>query len=157
MSQPIEIKNALGSNIDISGNVSVSSLPAITGSVSATITTNPVIVKEKPSYTVNLDALNTTSQTIRSSAGCLSGLVLSHVGGSQFAYIKIYNSSTATSSDTPLATFGIYKDITLVIDTHAMNFSGGLCARATDLYAAGNNDAPSGSIKLVAFLTGYSE
>jgi len=155
MSQPIEIKNALGSTIDISGNVSVSSLPTITGSV--TITTNPVIVKEKPSYTVNLDALNTTSQLIRSSAGCLSGLVLSHVGGSQFAYIKIYNSSTATSSDTPLATFGIYKDITLVIDTHAMNFSGGLCVRATDLYAAGNNDPPSGSIKLVAFVTGYSE
>jgi hypothetical protein len=155
MSQPVEIKNALGSTIDISGNVSVSSLPAITGSV--TITTNPVIVKEKPSYTVNLDALNTTSQLIRSSAGCLSGLVLSHVGGSQFCYVKIYNASSATSSDTPLATFGLYKDTTLVIDTHAMNFSGGLCVRGTDNYGASDNTSPSGSLKLVAFLTTYSE
>jgi hypothetical protein len=153
MSQPVEIKNAYNTIL----STSVSSLPAITGSVSATITSNPVITKEKPSYTVNLDALNTTSQVIRSSAGCLSGLVLSHVGGSQFAYIKLYNASTATSSDTPLATFPIYKDITLVIDTHAMNFSGGLCARATDLYANGNNDPPTGSIKCLAFVTGYSE
>jgi hypothetical protein len=140
------------------GNIyTANPLHTIVDSGSVAISTNPVIVKEKPSYTVNLDALSTSSQTIRSSAGCLSGLVLSHVGGSQFAYVKLYNSSSATSSDTPLATFGIYKDVSIVIDTHAMNFAGGLCARATDLYAAGNNDPPSGSIKLVAFLTTYSE
>jgi hypothetical protein len=155
MSQPIEVKNAFSTSLSVAGSVVVSSLPEITGTVA--VSTNPVIVKEKPSYTVNLDALNTTSQTIRSSAGCLSGLVLSHVGGSQFAYVKLYNSSTATSSDTPLATFGIYKDVSIVIDTHAMNFSGGLCVRSTDLYAAGNNDPPTGSIKCVAFVTAYSE
>lgn len=143
--------------VDVSGSVVVTSMPAITGSVSSTITTNPVIVKEKPSYTVNLDALDTTSQLIRSSAGCLSGICLSHVGGSQFCYAKIYNSSTATSSDTPLATFAIYKDTTLIIDTHAMNFSGGLCVRGTDNYGSADNTTPSGSLKMIAFVTGYSE
>tara|TARA_R110000868_G_scaffold2397_3_gene17847 strand:- start:2895 stop:4121 length:1227 start_codon:yes stop_codon:yes gene_type:complete len=140
-----------------SGSVAVSSLPAITGSVSATITTNPVIVKEKPSYTVNLDTVDITSQTIRNTAGCLSGLCLSHVGGSQFCYFKIYNASTATSSDIPLATFPLHKDTTIMIDTHAMNFSGGLCVRGTDNYASNDNVVPSGSLKLVAFVTGYSE
>ena len=140
-----------------SGTVAVSSLPAITGSVSATITTNPVIVKEKPSYTVNLNAVSITSQTIRSSAGCLSGLCLSHVGGSQFCFIKIYNSSSATPADTPLATFSVYKDTTLMIDTHAMNFSAGLCVRGTDNYAVSDDTPPTGSLKVVAFVTGYSE
>lgn len=144
--------------VDVTGSsVSVSSLPAITGSVSASITTNPVITLDKPSYSIDIQNCNTSSQTIRASAGCLSKLYLMHVGGSQFCYFKIYNASSASSSDTPLATFGINKDSSIMIDTSSMNFSGGLCVRGTDNYGASDNTAPSGTLHLVAFLNGYYE
>jgi hypothetical protein len=118
---------------------------------------NPVIVKDKPTYSFDVGNAGTTSTTIRSSAGVLAGIYLTHRGGSQFCFAKFYNASTAVAGDIPLATFGIYKDSQIYIDTKNMNFSGGLCVRGTDNYGVADNTNPSGTIDVVAFLSAYSE
>lgn len=151
MSQPIEIKNAFSTSLAVNGTMAVSSLPSIA------ITNDPLRVLSKPTYAVSTENCNTTSQTIRASAGTLSGIYVSHVGGSQTCYFKLYNSSSATSSDTPVMTIPLHKDTTQYISCGNLNFSGGLCIRGTDLYAAGNNDPPTGVLHCTSFLMGYYE
>jgi hypothetical protein len=109
-----------------SGTLSISSMPTTTA--------------------VNLGSLNTTSQLISATPKSLSGLYITHRGGTQFCFIKLYNSSSATSSDTPVATFGLYKDSMIYVDTKNLNFTTAICARGTDNYVANDNNAPSGTL-----------
>jgi hypothetical protein len=115
-----------------SGTLSISSMPTTTA--------------------VNLGSLNTTSQLISATPKSLSGLYITHRGGTQFCFIKLYNSSSATSSDTPVATFGLYKDSMIYVDTKNLNFTTAICARGTDNYVANDNNAPSGTLDIVAFV-----
>jgi len=162
-------------------NIAVATMPAITGSVVVTsqpylnyqtdniavatqpalafstdkvdVTGSSVIVSSMPTTTgVNLGNLITTSQLISATPKSLSGLYITHRGGTQFCFIKLYNSSSATSSDTPVATFGLYKDSMIYVDTKNLNFTTAICARGTDNYVANDNNAPSGTLDIVAFV-----
>lgn len=121
------------------------------------IGTNPVIVKEKPTYSMSLDALSKTSQVIRTNAGCLNGFHLSNIGGSGPAYVKFYNASSATFGDVSLMTIILHKDTQIYINAGNMNFSSALCCRAVDAYADSTNSSASGNVSITAFLTGYTE
>ena len=118
---------------------------------------NPLMVKEKPTYSVSLDAVGKTSQVIRNSAGCLHSISISQVGGSGFAYIKLYNASSAVAGDIPMCCLSLHKDTSYFVECGNMNFSGGLCVRGTDAFDNANNISPSGVVNLTCFLTGYSE
>lgn len=147
---------------NISGqNVNVSNLADLSGvNVQANITgqsQNPLMVKEKPTYSVSLDAVGKTSQVIRNSAGCLHSISISQVGGSGFAYIKLYNASSAVAGDIPMCCLSLHKDTSYFVECGNMNFSGGLCVRGTDAFDNANDVSPAGIVNLTCFLTGYSE
>jgi len=129
-----------------------SSLTSIDSKITACNTGAVVISSMPTTSSINLGSLNTTSQLISATPKSLSGLYITHRGGTQFCFIKLYNLSSATNSDTPVATFGLYKDSVIYIDTKNLNFTTAICARGTDNYIANDNTAPSGTFDIVAFV-----
>lgn len=151
-----DLASVSGSAITLGSKVSASSMPVVIASDQSFLT-----VKTKPTYSVSIDTITNTSQTIRSSAGVLHTVIITSLNTSfplpsLCDYVKIYNSSSATSSDTPLATFPIRYGEHLIFQAD-MNFSAGLCVRATSSYASGDNSVPASTIYMTDFITGYSE
>ena len=99
-------------------------------------------------------SLSTTSQTIAGGAGILQGIYLYHVGGSQFCYAKFYDSVSANSTSTPIATFGVHADGQVYIDCKNLAFTQGMCVRGTDDYADNNNTNPTGTLYCQVFWKG---
>lgn len=125
------------------------------------ITNTFLTVKVKPTYSISIDSASNTSQNIRSSAGVLHTVIITSVNTtfplpSTCDYVKFYNSSSATSADAPLATLPIRYGERLVFQAD-MNFSAGLCVRATSLYSISDASVPASTIYVTNFLTGYSE
>jgi hypothetical protein len=125
------------------------------------ITNTFLTVKAKPTYSISIDSAGNTSQPIRTSAGVLHTVIITSVNTtfplpSTCDYVKIYNSSSATSADSPLAILPIRYGERLVFQAD-MNFSAGLCVRATSLYSISDASVPASTIYLTCFLTGYSE
>ena len=162
----LQVKNTLANSLYIQADTShpiyavINTLPSIaitnTG-FNSNITNAFLTVKNKPTYSVSLFSAGTTSQNIRSSAGVLHTVVISSIPtGTTFDYLKFYNSSSATEASTPLMTIPIKagESLTFVAD---MNFSAGLCVRATDAYSSASTDAPISIINITVFITGYSE
>jgi len=113
-----------------------------------------VITREDPASASNLTSINTISQQIKATPGSLMNFTAFN-DGNAISYVKIYNSLTATSADTPIVTFPIRHDSALnTINTHNLQFSTGICVRATAGYAANDNTAPNGSTSIVAFYNG---
>ena len=133
----------------------VSNLADISGTT-VLIGTNPVIVKEKPTGSISLDGLSTTSQVVKTSSGCLNGFYVSNVGGSSAGFVKLYNATSAVAGDVSLLTITIHKDSQIFINSGNMNFSSGLCCRAVDSFADSSNVSASGSVGITAFFSGYS-
>mgnify|MGYP003646370627 CR=1 FL=1 len=137
--------------VDTSGSalsVDISGQTIITNRNTSSVTTF-----ENPALVSNLTDLTTTSQQIKASAGSLMNIA-AYNSGNATSYVKIYDSSTATSSDTPVMTFPIHHDTSLsTISTHNFAFSTAICVRATAGYAANDNTAPNGTTSLVAFYT----
>ena len=183
-SHAMQITNAIGITGPISGTVAVSNFPAtqpVSGTVNVSNTafevsnfpaTQPVsgtvavsntflTVKTKPTYSISIDSASNTSQTIRASAGVVHTVIITSLNTSfpmpsLCDYVKIYNSSSATSGDTPLATIPIRYGETITFQAD-MNFSAGLCVRATSAYVISDTSVPGSTIYLTCFLTGYSE
>ena len=113
-----------------------------------------VITREDPASAANLTSINTISQQIKTTPGSLMNLTAFN-DGNAISYLKIYDSLTATSADTPIVTFPILHDSALnTISTHNLQFSTGICVRATAGYAANDNTAPNGTTSVVAFYNG---
>ena len=161
----VNVVNTLANSLYIQADTShpiyavINTLPSIaitnTG-FNSNITNSFITVKNKPTYSVSLNSIGLTSQTIRTSAGVLHTVVISsNPMGIAFDYLKFYNSSSATDASTPLMTIPIKagESLTFVAD---MNFSAGLCVRATDIYNSGGY-APISLISITVFITGYSE
>jgi hypothetical protein len=153
--QTVNISNqVVNSNTrDGSGN----NITSTSGGLDVNIKTNPVIVKDKPTYSLSLTGLGRISQTIRSSAGCLNSFYIANIGGSSSAFIKFYNSSSAVAGDIPLMTIALHKDTQVYINASNMNFSAGLCVRAVDAFDNANDVSASGQVSITCFLSGYSE
>jgi len=149
---------------DASGNlkVRVTNLADVSGAnVNANITNTFLTVKAKPTYSISTDSASNTSQNIRSSGGVVHTIVITSVNTtfplpSTCDYVKFYNSSSATAADGPLFTVPIRYGERLVFQAD-MNFSSGLCVRATSLYAVGDTSVPASTIYITSFLTAYSE
>ena len=150
-------------SVNVIGTVAVSTLPpiAITNtSFNSNITNAFLTVKNKPTYSVSLEGLSTTAQTIRSSAGVLHTIIITSVEqpivSGSIEFIKLYNASSATELSTPLCTVGVASGQTLTFVAD-MNFSGGLCVRATNKFLI-NDTTPTNCIfTMTCFITGYSE
>ena len=150
-------------SVNVIGTVAVSTLPpiAITNtSFNSNITNAFLTVKNKPTYSVSLEGLSTTAQTIRSSAGVLHTIIITSVEqpivSGSIEFIKLYNASSATELSTPLCTVGVASGQTLTFVAD-MNFSAGLCVRATNKFLI-NDTTPTNCIfTMTCFITGYSE
>ena len=109
---------------------------------------------------MSLEGLSTTAQTIRSSAGVLHTIIITSVEqpivSGSIEFIKLYNASSATELSTPLCTVGVASGQTLTFVAD-MNFSAGLCVRATNKFLI-NDTTPTNCIfTMTCFITGYSE
>ena len=63
--------------------------------------------------------------------------------------------ATAYNADTPIMTLPIRHDSALTtINTHNLQFSTGICVRATAGYTANDNTAPNSITSLVSFFNG---
>tara|TARA_R110000868_G_scaffold303652_2_gene564167 strand:+ start:2920 stop:3912 length:993 start_codon:yes stop_codon:yes gene_type:complete len=116
-------------------------------------TTSSVTTFETPALASNLTDLTILSQQIKASPGSLMNIT-AYNSGNATSYVKIYDASGATSSDTPVMTFPIRHDTSLAtISTHNFVFSTAIAVRATSGYAANDNTSPNGSTSIVAFYT----
>jgi hypothetical protein len=116
-------------------------------------TTSSVTTFENPALVSNLTDLTILSQQIKASAGSLMNFAAFNSGNAT-SYVKIYDSSGATSSDIPVMTFPIHHDSNLTtINTHNFVFSTAIAVRATGGYAANDNTSPNGTTSIVAFYT----
>ena len=165
----VNVVNTLANSLYIQADTShpiyavINTLPSIaitnTG-FNSNITNSFITVKNKPTYSVSLEALTTTSQVIRSSAGIIHTVIITSVEqpiiSGSIEFVKLYNGSTATQASTPLCTLGIASGQTLTFVAD-MNFSSGLCVRATNKPVA-NDTTPTNCIfTMTCFITGYSE
>ena len=133
------------------------SITSTSSALDVNIKNSPLIVKDKPTYSVSLTDLSGTSQTLRTSAGCLNSFYIADIGGSGSAYVKFYNSSTAIAGDVSLMTIVLHKNTQVYINSSNMNFSSALCVRAVDAFSDATTDQASGEVSITCFLSAYSE
>jgi len=133
------------------------SITSTSSALDVNIKNSPLIVKDKPTYSVSLTDLSDTSQTLRTSAGCLNSFYIADIGGSGSAYVKFYNSSTAIAGDVSLMTIVLHKNTQVYINSSNMNFSSALCVRAVDDFSDPTTDPASGAVSITCFLSAYSE
>ena len=165
----VNVENTLANSLYIQADTShpiyavINTLPSIaitnTG-FNSNITNSFITVKNKPTYSVSLEGLSPTSQVIRSSGGVLHTTIITSVEqpiiSGSIEFVKLYNASSATETSTPLCTMGIASGQTLTFVAD-MNFSAGLCVRATNKFAANDTTPTNCSFTMTCFITGYSE
>jgi hypothetical protein len=158
-----------GFNVSNIPHVEVDSLPSITiantsfdiGNFPATQPVSGTVnIGTLPSVSIHcqsLDAIGTSSQLI-GFRNRIRTIVLSNIAaalGFNFCYLKIYASSTATETDTPLTIIGVRSGETIVINCDLnvpYTTTAEICCRATDDFSAGSTTAPSGTITASFFI-----
>jgi hypothetical protein len=167
MSQPVEIKNALGSTMGVSGTITetnsttimntttninnkitncntadvvISSMPSISGSVS--VSSMPTTLSYRTT------AAGNTGLVVKASAGIVARIYISNYDTTNqaFLFVRLYDKATApTDADTPLCCFDLPHrgnsgaDSRIMLDLDNLAFTNGLGIRATTGSNA-NND-----------------
>jgi len=150
----------INSNVNVL-NQSLSDMTFATGNLNVNIASQTplsyLVVKDKPTTATSLNnILATASQLVSGSPGNMYSIQIIQVGGSGTSYVKFYNSASASSASSPIATLAVHKDSSTSIVCN-MNFSNALCVRATDQWAVSDNTNPSGTIVITAFINGYHQ
>ena len=88
-------------------------------------------------------SLATTSGQILANSGYIHKIFYANLSGATIAYLKFYNKTTATSSDTPIITLPIPPQSGGTYDLNYDVQSGGFCVRATTGLPDNDNTGPS--------------
>ena len=158
----------VGANLEVEDQQAIGFLASIDGLTSSINYTTNIISSNTNSILSRLDNIDTKMITLSNGASTktltqtgtnwtagsstLQSLTLSHVGGSQFDYVKLYNKATAPDqNDTPVMTIPIHTDRTEQVVCNSLLFNLGIGVRATNDFVANDNTAPSGTIYATAF------
>ena len=104
---------------------------------------------------ISLTEINLTSQQIKAAEGDIQTIVLTSDTNTEsygVNYVKLYNSATATFTNTPIFKIAI-KDNQSISFTPNIYFSTGLCVRASSLWADSDVTAPGSDISGSFFST----
>ena len=109
------------------------------------IDSGTVTFTEASSSVASLTTLDSSTQTIKSSAGTLKSVFLTYDNSSGVTYVKLYDAATATGTSTPLMVIPIVHGTSTQFDCHNLAFTTALTIRAVDTFAGGTG-TPTGTV-----------
>jgi len=135
--------------------VSIASSVAVTGTFyqatqPVSIASSVAVTLPSTSVSNNLSAIN-NGVTIKNTPGQLISLFMNSGGIAGTNYVKIYNSSSPTSTDTPVLVIPLDFGRSQNVDCVNLNFTTAIGLRVTANAANNDNNAPTNTINVNAF------